>query len=444
VAGWYVVYDLQGAYDLIVGKDWHAKNPHLVNADNRLHLLEPTWTRLNSDGCPAFVPSTSLMGLRPHQGRARSLEAHCAEVSTAAGINLISAREVATVLRRSRRSHAGSQDTLFVIDVRKRLDKMVEECDDPKPADLETWRIRVRKAFADLFEPPKGVPPPASDGSDFRIITDPTARVPHRQPYRMTAAEREEFERQIAKLLANGWVADSNSRYAAPIIFVKKADGSLRMCVDYRALNKITSKDRYPLPCIDDLLDRLHGARVFTKLDLASGYHQLRIHPDDCHKTAFIAPEGFYEWRVIPFGLANAPAAFMRAMHRILAPHRRYSVVYLDDVLIYSRTLAEHQTHVEAVLQSIRRARLKLNEGKCFFGMLETTFVGFRVTKAGIATDEKKVAAIRDWPMPSSASELRSFLGLAGYYRKFVERFAQRAALLYDLMSNWQKGKLWR
>jgi transposase InsO family protein len=444
VAGWYVVYDLQGAYDLIVGKDWHAKNPHLVDADNRLHLLEPDWTRLSSDGCPAFIPTTSLMGLRPHQGRARSLEAHCAEVGAAAGINLISAKEVATVLRRSRRSRAGSGDVLFVIDVRERLDKMVAECDDPKPADLETWRVRVRKAFADLFEPPKGVPPPASDGSDFRIITDPTARVPHRQPYRMWAAEREEFERQIAKLLANGWVADSNSRYAAPIIFVKKADGSLRMCVDYRALNKITSKDRYPLPYIDDLLDRLHGARVFTKLDLASGYHQLRIHPDDCHKTAFIAPEGFYEWRVIPFGLANAPAAFMRAMHRILTPHRRYAVVYLDDVLIYSKTLAEHQGHVDAVLQSIRRARLKLNEGKCSFGMLETTFVGFRVSKSGIATDEKKVAAIRDWPMPGTASELRSFLGLAGYYRKFVERFAQRAALLHDLTSNWQKGESWR
>jgi hypothetical protein len=245
----------------------------------------------------------------------------------------------------------------------------------------------------------------------------------------MTTAQREEFERQIAKLLANGWVTDSNSRYAAPIIFVDKGDGSLRMCVDYRALNKITSKDRYPFPYIEDLLDRLHGARVFTKLDLASGYHQLRVHPDDCHKTAFIAPEGFYEWRVIPFSLANAPAAFTRVMHRILAPHRRHAVLYLDDVLIYSRTLAEHQTHVEAVHQSIRRARLKLNKGKCCFAMMETTFVGFRVTKAGIATDEKKVAAIRDWPMPSSASELRSFLGLAGYYRKFVERFVLRAGI---------------
>jgi hypothetical protein len=191
----------------------------------------------------------------------------------------------------------------------------------------------------------------------------------------MTAAEREEFERQIAKLLANGWVADSNSRYAAPIIFVKKADESLRMCVDYHALNKIPSKDWYRLPYIDDLLDRLHGARVFTKLDLASGYHQLRIHPDDCHKTAFIAPEGFYEWRIIPFSLAKAPAAFMLAMHRILTPHRCYAVVYLDDVLIHSKTLAEHQGYVEAVLQSIRRARLKVNEGKWSFGMLETTFV---------------------------------------------------------------------
>jgi len=126
----------------------------------------------------------------------------------------------------------------------------------------------------------------------------------------------------MKKLLANRWVTDSHSRYAAPIIFVKKPDARLRMCVDYRGLNKITVKDRYPLPYIEDLLDKLHGARVFTKLHLASGYHQVWVNPDDCHKTAFIAPDGFYEYKVIPFGLANALAAFIRMMHRILHPHR--------------------------------------------------------------------------------------------------------------------------
>jgi len=173
----------------------------------------------------------------------------------------------------------------------------------------------------------------------------------------MTPAEREEFEEQIKKLLANGWITDSHTRYAAPVIFMTKPNGTLRMCVDYWGLNKITVKDQYPLPYIDDILDKLHGGRIFTKLDLASGYHQVRIHPDDCHNTAFIAPEGFYEYKVIPFGLANAPAACMRLMDRILRPHRPYAIVYLDDVLIFLKTMAENKAHIDAILQSIRQAR---------------------------------------------------------------------------------------
>jgi len=204
-------------------------------------------------------------------------------------------------------------------------------------ADLGKWRVPIRQEFKDLFQPPMGVPPPRKD--DFCILTDSTAKILHRQPYRMTPAEREEFEKQIKKLLENSWVTDSHSQYAAPVIFVKKTDSTaLRMCVDYRRLHKITAKDRYPLPYIDDLLDRLHAGRVFTKLDLASGYHQVRIHSDDCHKTALIAPDGFYEYKVIPFRLAYVPAAFMWMMHRILHSHRWHVIVYLDDVLIFSRT----------------------------------------------------------------------------------------------------------
>jgi len=205
------------------------------------------------------------------------------------------------------------------------------------------------------------------------------------------------------------------------------------MCVDYRGLNSITAKDWYLLPYIEDLLDKLHGAHVFTKLDLASGYHQVRVQPDDCHKTAFVAPDGFYKYKVIPFGLANVPAAFMRMMHKILHPHHRNSIVYLDDVLIFSKTLAEHKMHVEGVLQALRNARLRLSETKCVFGTLETLFVGFRVNRHGIHTVEKKVKAVQDWPTPKMPTELRGFLGLAGYYRKFVPKFAHRAHLLHDL-----------
>jgi len=148
--------------------------------------------------------------------------------------------------------------------------------------------------------------------------TNPTVKIRHRQPHRMTQSEINEFEVQIKKLLEKGCVTDSDSCYAAPIIFVKIPYAMLRMCVDYRGLNSITDRDRYPLPFIEDLLDKLYGAHVFTKLDLASRYHQVRVHPDDCHKTAFKAPDGFYKYKVILFGLANAPAPFIHMMHKIL------------------------------------------------------------------------------------------------------------------------------
>jgi len=259
----------------------------------------------------------------------------------------------------------------------------------------------------------------------------------------MTQSERKEFEVQIKKLLANGWATDSHSRYAALIIFVKKPDATLRMCVEYRGLNTITAKEQYPLPYSEDLLDKLHGARVFTKPDLASGYHQVRVHSDDCHKTTFIAPDGFYEYKVIPFGLANAPAAFMCMLHKILHPHRRNAIVYLDDVLIFLGMLAEHKAHVEGVLQALRNARLHQSEAKCVFGTLETSFVGFRVNKHCIHTEEKKVRAVQDWPTPRTPTELRSFLGLAGSYRKFVLKFAYQAHLLYDCTAKRRNDYIW-
>ena len=434
VTGWYTVFDLKGAYDIIIGKNWHSKTRHLVDSENVLHLLEADWSLLR-DGRPAFVPKLSLKGLRPHQGRYREVHNHCATVARAASINLISADETRQAMSKT------STDRIFVIDIRER--RMGEEFgeDDSVLADLGKWRAQIRQEFDDLFQPPSGVPPPGEN--NFRIHTDPTAKIPHRQPYRMTQAERAEFEVQIRKLLANGWVTDSHSHYAAPIIFVKKPDATLRMCVDYRGLNKITAKDRYPLPYIEDLLDKLHGARVFTKLDLASGYHQVRVHADNCHKTAFIAPDGFYEYEVIPFGLTNAPAAFMRMMHKILNPHRQNAIVYLDDVLVFSKTLAEHKAHVDGVLRALRNARLRLSEAKCVFGTLETSFVGFRVNRYGIHTEEKKVKAVRDWTTPKSPTELRGFLGLAGYYRKFVPKFAQRAHLLHDLAAKPKNDYVW-
>jgi len=233
------VFDLKGAYDIIIGKNWHSRTCHLVDSDNVLHQLDADWSLL-SDGQPAFVPRLSLKGLRPHQGRYQEVHNHWEVVGQAASINLISTNETQRAMTKS------SDDRIFVIDIHERWVGEEFGEDGSVLADLGKWRLQIRRAFDDLFQPPRGVPPPGEH--DFRIHTDLTAKIPHRQLYRMTQSERKEFEVQIKKLLANGWVTDSHSRYAAPIIFVKKPDATLQMCVDYRGLNAITAKDRYPLP----------------------------------------------------------------------------------------------------------------------------------------------------------------------------------------------------
>lgn len=212
-------------------------------------------------------------------------------------------------------------------------------------------RRALLEEFADVFLPPNGRPPPLRD--KFKITIEPGAKAPYRNAYRLSRKEEEELRRQVEKAMDNGWVVPSNSEYGAPVLFVPKKDGTLRMCIDYRPLNAITTKDRYPLPAIEDLMDQLQGAKIFSKLDLAAGYHQMEVGPNDQHKTAFVTKFGLFEWRVLPFGLANGPGVFMRMMAKVFDKEpemRNYVVFYLDDILIYSKTVAEHKTHLRKVL----------------------------------------------------------------------------------------------
>ena len=219
------------------------------------------------------------------------------------------------------------------------------------------------------------------------------------------------------------------------MLFVKKKDGTMRMCIDYRQLNKLTIKNKYPLPRIDDLFDQLKGALVFSKIDLRSRYHQLRVKEADIHKTAFRTRYGHYEFLVMPFGLTNAPAAFMDLMNRVFQPFLdRFVVVFIDDILVYSETKEKHDEQLRIVLQVLRENELFAKFCKCEFWLREVTFLGHVVSAEGIMVDPQKIEAILEWKPPNSVTEIRSFLGLAGYYRRFVEGFSVLAAPLTKLI----------
>ena len=236
-------------------------------------------------------------------------------------------------------------------------------------------------------------------------------------------------------MLESGVIRESVSPWTSPVVLVKKKGGELRFCVDYRKLNRITKKDRHPLPRIDDLLDSFQDATCFTTLDLASGYWQIEMDPEDREKTAFITDDGIYEFNVMPFGLTNAPATFQRMMNRVFTKiNGDFVVVYLDDLNIYSRNFNEHLKHLREVFERLRNANLKLKAKKCHFFKKELEFLGHIISEDGVKPDPDKVSAVKNQPVPNNLKELRQFLGLASYYRKFMEGFARIAAPLNQLM----------
>ncbi|GBG81923.1 hypothetical protein CBR_g34105 [Chara braunii] len=298
---------------------------------------------------------------------------------------------------------------------------------------------KLLEEYTDLAKPPTEVVPRPIQ---HRIEKESGSRTPKGPVCRMSPQELEELRKQLDELLEKGWIRPSSSPFGAPVLFVPKKEGELRMCTDYRGLNAITVKDAEPLPRINDLLDCVQGCKYFTKIDLKSRYHQIEVHHDDQNKIAFRTGYGHYEFIVMPFGLTNTPATFQHSMNDVFRSWLdRFVVVYLDDILVFSRTLQEHEGHLRQVLEKLREANFKINAKKCEWAKTQVLYLAHVLDGDDIKPEDNKIAAIRDWPTPRTLTELRSFLGLANYYRKFVKNFSTIVAPLRRLL---KKETIWK
>jgi hypothetical protein len=388
-------------YDLILGLPWLFKiNPHIdwktrtitITAKNQKYLLKTT---------------------NPYK---QMIKNNVADMTVDANNFLINAKQLSRC----------KQIYLVMI-------KTISNCYIDTPPSTNKQINQLLEEFNDLFPNDLTQLPPKRD-IDHEIKIVENAIPPSQQPFRMSQPELAELKRQLEVLLEKGFIRPSKSPYAAPVLFAKKKDGTLRMCVDYRALNKITIKNKYPIPRVDEMLDQLNGAKIFSRLDLKSGYHQIRIKNDDIEKTAFRTRYGSFEFIVLPFGLTNAPPTFMRLMNSIFHKYLdEFLIIYLDDILIFSKNKHEHLNHIRLVLQLLRDNNLYVNKEKCEFGVDKLEFVGHIVTSNGIKVDDNKVIAIKNWPIPRNPTSVRSFLGAAGFYRRFIPNFSEIAASLTDL-----------
>ncbi|GJT51556.1 putative reverse transcriptase domain-containing protein [Tanacetum coccineum] len=376
-----------GSFDAIIGMDWLSKYNAVIDCAKKIVRI-PSGSEIlivRGDGCS-----------EGHRTR----------------LNVISCTKVQKYLLKG--SH------VFLAHV---TTKEIEDKSEKKR--LED--VSIVQDFPEVFpEDLPGLPPTRQ--VEFQIDLVPGAAPVARAPYRLAPSEMKELSEQLKELSDKGFIRPSSSPWGAPVLFVKKKDGSFRMCIDYRELNKLTVKNRYPLPRIDDLFDQLQGSSVYSKIDLRSGYHQLRVREEDIPKTAFRTRYGHYEFQVMPFGLTNAPAVFMDLMNRVCKPYLdKFVIVFIDDILIYSKNKQEHEEHLKIILELLKKEELYAKFSKCEFWIPKVQFLGHVIDSEGIHVDPAKIESIKDWASPKSPTEIRQFLGLAGYYRRFIEGFSKIA-----------------
>ncbi|GJU53081.1 putative reverse transcriptase domain-containing protein [Tanacetum coccineum] len=382
-----------GSFDIIIGMDWLAKYHAVIVCDEKLVRVP------FGDKTLIFHGDGSNNG---HESR----------------LNIISCTKAQKYLLE------GCPIFLAQVTMKKAEDKSKEK---------QLEEVPIVQDFPEVFpEDLPGIPPTRQ--VEFQIDLIPGAAPVARAPYRLAPSEMKELSDQLKELSDKGFIRPSSSPWGAPVLFVKKKDGSFRMCIDYRELNKLTVKNRYPLPRIDDLFDQLQGSSIYSKIDLRSGYHQLRVREEDIPKTAFKTRYGHYEFQVMPFGLTNAPAVFMDLMNRVYKPYLdKFVIVFIEDILIYSKNKEEHAEHLKLILELLKKEQLYAKFSKCEFWIPKVQFLGHVIDSQGIHVDPAKIESVKDWASPKSATEIRQFLGLAGYYQRFIEGFSKITKLMTKL-----------
>lgn len=328
---------------------------------------------------------------------------------------------------------ATTQESVHFID-----DKLKHMLDDNLTAQQRLELLEIVRVHQNLFDIQK-----QSTGCALNVkhSIDTEGHSPIRQrPYRVSRHEREIIQEQVDDMLRSDVVRQSTSPWASPVVLVRKKDNTWRFCVDYRKLNKVTKKDTYPLPRIDDALDTLEGSKYFSSLDMKSGYWQIEVDHRDREKTAFVTPDGLFEFQVMPFGLCNAPATFERMIDNVLGKLKWTSCLcYLDDIVVFGKSFPEHNLRLERVLACLGQAGLVLNSQKCNLGCQELTILGHLVNAEGVRPDPKKISAVIDFPRPHTLKQVRSFLGLCSYFRRFVPNYSSKSQPLQDLLKKGTK-----